>query len=175
MCAEDLSDGEEVFPKEIAKWNSNDLMDKIEAADTEDAPGRTLRSTHWEQQLSPVPARPTICLCLCLFLLGELFQEMSVDYDRGTSEERMDEVGFTHTIYSGRVSCWEMSEKTDTVYFLFIYSSKMSASVLFKGVESVMAKSSLDSSSKCRQGFKSKTIQPHYLSITTVPKICLMI
>lgn len=57
---EDLSDGEEVFPKEIAKWNSNDLMDKIEAADTEDAP-------------------------------GELFQEMSVDYDRGTSEERMDE------------------------------------------------------------------------------------
>uniref|UniRef100_A0A7N6FKT4 DDHD domain-containing protein n=1 Tax=Anabas testudineus TaxID=64144 RepID=A0A7N6FKT4_ANATE len=28
---EDLSDGEEVFPKEIAKWNSNDLMDKIEA------------------------------------------------------------------------------------------------------------------------------------------------
>uniref|UniRef100_A0A7N6ARI4 DDHD domain-containing protein n=1 Tax=Anabas testudineus TaxID=64144 RepID=A0A7N6ARI4_ANATE len=28
---EDLSDGEEVFPKEIAKWNSNDLMDKIES------------------------------------------------------------------------------------------------------------------------------------------------
>lgn len=37
--AEDLSDGEEVFPKEIAKWNSNDLMDKIEAADTEETPG----------------------------------------------------------------------------------------------------------------------------------------
>uniref|UniRef100_A0A672ZYK7 Phosphatidylinositol transfer protein membrane associated 2 n=1 Tax=Sphaeramia orbicularis TaxID=375764 RepID=A0A672ZYK7_9TELE len=36
---EDLSDGEEVFPKEIAKWNSNDLMDKIEAADTEETPG----------------------------------------------------------------------------------------------------------------------------------------
>uniref|UniRef100_A0A7N6FK93 DDHD domain-containing protein n=1 Tax=Anabas testudineus TaxID=64144 RepID=A0A7N6FK93_ANATE len=35
---EDLSDGEEVFPKEIAKWNSNDLMDKIEAADTEETP-----------------------------------------------------------------------------------------------------------------------------------------
>uniref|UniRef100_A0A8C7F9I6 Phosphatidylinositol transfer protein membrane associated 2 n=1 Tax=Oncorhynchus kisutch TaxID=8019 RepID=A0A8C7F9I6_ONCKI len=30
---EDLSDDEQVFPKEIAKWNSNDLMDKIEAAD----------------------------------------------------------------------------------------------------------------------------------------------
>uniref|UniRef100_A0A8C2WH79 Phosphatidylinositol transfer protein membrane associated 2 n=1 Tax=Cyclopterus lumpus TaxID=8103 RepID=A0A8C2WH79_CYCLU len=28
---EDLSDSEEVLPKEIAKWNSNELMDKIEA------------------------------------------------------------------------------------------------------------------------------------------------
>uniref|UniRef100_A0A7N8XV31 Phosphatidylinositol transfer protein membrane associated 2 n=1 Tax=Mastacembelus armatus TaxID=205130 RepID=A0A7N8XV31_9TELE len=46
---EDLSDGEEVFPKEITKWNSNDLMDKIEA-------------------------------------------EMTVDYERATSEERLDEV-----------------------------------------------------------------------------------
>ncbi|XP_064867653.1 membrane-associated phosphatidylinositol transfer protein 2-like isoform X4 [Oncorhynchus nerka] len=36
---EDLSDDEQVFPKEIAKWNSNDLMDKIEAADAEDNPG----------------------------------------------------------------------------------------------------------------------------------------
>uniref|UniRef100_A0A665WCK1 Phosphatidylinositol transfer protein membrane associated 2 n=1 Tax=Echeneis naucrates TaxID=173247 RepID=A0A665WCK1_ECHNA len=35
---EDLSDGEEVFPKEITKWNSNDLMDKIEAADAEETP-----------------------------------------------------------------------------------------------------------------------------------------
>uniref|UniRef100_A0A8D3B249 DDHD domain-containing protein n=1 Tax=Scophthalmus maximus TaxID=52904 RepID=A0A8D3B249_SCOMX len=49
---EDLSDGEEVFPKEIAKWNSNDLMDKIETR----------------------------------------FKEMTVDYERATSEERLDEV-----------------------------------------------------------------------------------
>ncbi|XP_070759904.1 membrane-associated phosphatidylinositol transfer protein 2-like isoform X3 [Enoplosus armatus] len=57
---EDLSDGEEVLPKEITKWNSNDLMDKIEAADTEGTP-------------------------------GELFKEMTVDYERATSEERLDE------------------------------------------------------------------------------------
>uniref|UniRef100_A0A8D3CHQ8 DDHD domain-containing protein n=1 Tax=Scophthalmus maximus TaxID=52904 RepID=A0A8D3CHQ8_SCOMX len=38
---EDLSDGEEVFPKEIAKWNSNDLMDKIETADAEETQGTT--------------------------------------------------------------------------------------------------------------------------------------
>ncbi|XP_072243981.1 membrane-associated phosphatidylinositol transfer protein 2-like isoform X4 [Leuresthes tenuis] len=57
---EDFSDGEEVFPKEIAKWNSNDLMDKIEAADTEET-------------------------------TGELFKEMTVDYDRATNEDRLDE------------------------------------------------------------------------------------
>ncbi|XP_029916359.1 membrane-associated phosphatidylinositol transfer protein 2-like isoform X5 [Myripristis murdjan] len=57
---EDFSDNEEVFPKEIAKWNSNDLMDKIEAADTEGTP-------------------------------GELYKEMTVDYERAASEERLDE------------------------------------------------------------------------------------
>ncbi|XP_063754036.1 membrane-associated phosphatidylinositol transfer protein 2 isoform X3 [Eleginops maclovinus] len=57
---EDLSDSEDVMPKEITKWNSNDLMDKIEAADTEETP-------------------------------GELFKEMTVDYERATSEERLDE------------------------------------------------------------------------------------
>ncbi|XP_014911462.1 membrane-associated phosphatidylinositol transfer protein 2-like isoform X7 [Poecilia latipinna] len=56
---EDLSDGEEVFPKEIAKWNSNDFMDKIETVDTEESP--------------------------------ENFKEMSVDYDRASSEDRLDE------------------------------------------------------------------------------------
>ncbi|XP_060926875.1 membrane-associated phosphatidylinositol transfer protein 2-like isoform X1 [Limanda limanda] len=57
---EDLSDNEEVFPKEIAKWNSNDLMDKIDAADTEDA-------------------------------TGEMYKEMTGDYERATSEDRLDE------------------------------------------------------------------------------------
>ncbi|XP_074527049.1 membrane-associated phosphatidylinositol transfer protein 2-like isoform X5 [Halichoeres trimaculatus] len=59
---EDFSDSEEVLPKEIAKWNSNDLMDKIEAADTEETP-------------------------------GELFKEMTVDYERSASEDRLDEMG----------------------------------------------------------------------------------
>ncbi|XP_074493990.1 membrane-associated phosphatidylinositol transfer protein 2-like isoform X4 [Sebastes fasciatus] len=57
---EDLSDGEEVFPKEISKWNSNEMMDKIEAEDAEEAP-------------------------------GELLKEMAVEYERATSEERLDE------------------------------------------------------------------------------------
>uniref|UniRef100_A0A8B9KLU5 Phosphatidylinositol transfer protein membrane associated 2 n=1 Tax=Astyanax mexicanus TaxID=7994 RepID=A0A8B9KLU5_ASTMX len=39
---EDFSDNEEIFPKEIAKWNSNDLMDKIEAGDLEESTGDEL-------------------------------------------------------------------------------------------------------------------------------------
>ncbi|KAM8760385.1 membrane-associated phosphatidylinositol transfer protein 2-like isoform 8-T10 [Acanthopagrus schlegelii] len=58
---EDLSDGEEVLPKEISKWNSNDLMDKIEAGEAEETP-------------------------------GELFKEMTMDYERAASEERLDEM-----------------------------------------------------------------------------------
>ncbi|XP_019362702.1 PREDICTED: membrane-associated phosphatidylinositol transfer protein 2 isoform X8 [Gavialis gangeticus] len=33
---EDLSDNEELFPKEITKWSSNDLMDKIETPECDD-------------------------------------------------------------------------------------------------------------------------------------------
>ncbi|KAI1901187.1 hypothetical protein AGOR_G00057600 [Albula goreensis] len=45
---EDLSDSEEVFPKEITKWSSNDLMDKIEAADTEEAQGELYQESPGE-------------------------------------------------------------------------------------------------------------------------------
>uniref|UniRef100_A0A673KET2 Membrane-associated phosphatidylinositol transfer protein 2-like n=1 Tax=Sinocyclocheilus rhinocerous TaxID=307959 RepID=A0A673KET2_9TELE len=36
---EDFSDNEEIFAKEITKWSSNDLMDKIETAEAEEAQG----------------------------------------------------------------------------------------------------------------------------------------
>ncbi|XP_064025051.1 membrane-associated phosphatidylinositol transfer protein 2 isoform X5 [Pogoniulus pusillus] len=36
---EDLSDNEEMFPKEITKWSSNDLMDKIESPECDDVQG----------------------------------------------------------------------------------------------------------------------------------------
>uniref|UniRef100_A0A8C8H2I9 DDHD domain-containing protein n=1 Tax=Oncorhynchus tshawytscha TaxID=74940 RepID=A0A8C8H2I9_ONCTS len=50
---EDLSGDEEVFPKEIAKWNSNDLMDKIESADAEDTPGMERSDLSSQQCLQP--------------------------------------------------------------------------------------------------------------------------
>ncbi|KAJ8415563.1 hypothetical protein AAFF_G00425430 [Aldrovandia affinis] len=45
---EDFSDTEEVFPKEITKWNSNELMDKIEAADAEEAQGELYQESAGE-------------------------------------------------------------------------------------------------------------------------------
>uniref|UniRef100_A0A3B4CGK1 DDHD domain-containing protein n=1 Tax=Pygocentrus nattereri TaxID=42514 RepID=A0A3B4CGK1_PYGNA len=37
---EDLSDSEEIFSKEITKWSSNDLMDKIETAEADESQSR---------------------------------------------------------------------------------------------------------------------------------------
>uniref|UniRef100_A0AAQ5YHI8 DDHD domain-containing protein n=1 Tax=Amphiprion ocellaris TaxID=80972 RepID=A0AAQ5YHI8_AMPOC len=38
---EDFSDNDEMFSKEITKWSSNDLMDKIETIEVDEAQGRT--------------------------------------------------------------------------------------------------------------------------------------
>lgn len=37
---EDFSDNEEIFVKDITKWSSNDLMDKIETIEVDEAQGR---------------------------------------------------------------------------------------------------------------------------------------
>lgn len=39
LFKEDPSENEEVFPKEITKWSSNDLMDKIETHEPGEVPG----------------------------------------------------------------------------------------------------------------------------------------
>lgn len=39
FLAEDFSD-EEMFAKDITKWSSNDLMDKIETIEVDEAQGR---------------------------------------------------------------------------------------------------------------------------------------
>lgn len=40
FLAEDFSDNEELFAKDITKWSSNDLMDKIETIEVDEAQGR---------------------------------------------------------------------------------------------------------------------------------------
>nr|XP_058896620.1 membrane-associated phosphatidylinositol transfer protein 2 isoform X2 [Kogia breviceps] len=42
---EDLSDSEDMFPEDISKWNSNDLMDKIESPEPEDTPDGLYRQS----------------------------------------------------------------------------------------------------------------------------------
>lgn len=37
--AEDFSDNEEMFAKDMTKWSSNDLMDKIETIEVDEAQG----------------------------------------------------------------------------------------------------------------------------------------
>uniref|UniRef100_A0A9J8AGC0 Phosphatidylinositol transfer protein membrane associated 2 n=1 Tax=Cyprinus carpio carpio TaxID=630221 RepID=A0A9J8AGC0_CYPCA len=45
---EDFSDNEEIFVKEITKWSSNDLMDKIETAEAEEAQARSGVEGLWD-------------------------------------------------------------------------------------------------------------------------------
>ncbi|KAG5840208.1 hypothetical protein ANANG_G00186400 [Anguilla anguilla] len=49
---EDLSDNEEAFPKEITKWSSNELMDKIEGTDAEEVQGELYPESGGEYTLT---------------------------------------------------------------------------------------------------------------------------
>uniref|UniRef100_A0A8D2LIY3 Phosphatidylinositol transfer protein membrane associated 2 n=1 Tax=Varanus komodoensis TaxID=61221 RepID=A0A8D2LIY3_VARKO len=74
---EGLSENEEVFPKEISKWSSNDLMDKIETPESEEAPGNFFleRNIVWDsnpftdETVTPV-APPSKIHVLLLVLHG---------------------------------------------------------------------------------------------------------
>ncbi|XP_057241611.1 membrane-associated phosphatidylinositol transfer protein 2 isoform X4 [Malurus melanocephalus] len=57
---EDLSDNEEMFPKEITKWSSNDLMDKIETAECDDVQGDLYQETPAEYQVGSSVERLSI-------------------------------------------------------------------------------------------------------------------
>ncbi|XP_065548509.1 membrane-associated phosphatidylinositol transfer protein 2 isoform X9 [Lathamus discolor] len=57
---EDLSDNEEMFPKEITKWSSNDLMDKIETAECDDVQGDLYHETSTEYHVGSSVERLSI-------------------------------------------------------------------------------------------------------------------
>uniref|UniRef100_A0A8C6XME7 Phosphatidylinositol transfer protein membrane associated 2 n=1 Tax=Naja naja TaxID=35670 RepID=A0A8C6XME7_NAJNA len=77
---EDISENEEVFPKEITKWSSNDLMDKIEAAETDEVPGNLFRGpmdnpldlnlVSFQDEAAPPLAQPSQIHVLLLVLHG---------------------------------------------------------------------------------------------------------
>ncbi|XP_063271645.1 membrane-associated phosphatidylinositol transfer protein 2 isoform X5 [Prinia subflava] len=57
---EDLSDNEEMFPKEITKWSSNDLMDKIETPECDDVQGDLFQETSAEYHVGSSVERLSI-------------------------------------------------------------------------------------------------------------------
>ncbi|XP_064378075.1 membrane-associated phosphatidylinositol transfer protein 2 isoform X5 [Dromaius novaehollandiae] len=57
---EDLSDNEEMFPKEITKWSSNDLMDKIETPECDDVQGDLYQETAAEYRVASSVERLSI-------------------------------------------------------------------------------------------------------------------
>ncbi|KAM6246791.1 membrane-associated phosphatidylinositol transfer protein 2 isoform 6-T12 [Porphyrio hochstetteri] len=57
---EDLSDNEEMFPKEITKWSSNDLMDKIETPECDDVQGDLYHETSAEYDVGSSVERLSI-------------------------------------------------------------------------------------------------------------------
>uniref|UniRef100_A0A671N3C8 Membrane-associated phosphatidylinositol transfer protein 2-like n=1 Tax=Sinocyclocheilus anshuiensis TaxID=1608454 RepID=A0A671N3C8_9TELE len=70
---EDFSDNEEIFAKDITKWSSNDLMDKIETAEAEEAQGTLGLSSpiRHDLRLSPIDSEePSKIHVLILVLHG---------------------------------------------------------------------------------------------------------
>ncbi|XP_054248694.1 membrane-associated phosphatidylinositol transfer protein 2 isoform X3 [Indicator indicator] len=57
---EDLSDNEEMFTKEITKWSSNDLMDKIESPECDDVQGDLYHETSAEYHVGSSVERLSI-------------------------------------------------------------------------------------------------------------------
>uniref|UniRef100_A0A8D2QSA5 Phosphatidylinositol transfer protein membrane associated 2 n=1 Tax=Zosterops lateralis melanops TaxID=1220523 RepID=A0A8D2QSA5_ZOSLA len=57
---EDFSDNEEMFPKEITKWSSNDLMDKIETPECDDVQGDLYQETSAEYHVGSSVERLSI-------------------------------------------------------------------------------------------------------------------
>lgn len=58
---EDFSDNEEIFVKDITKWSSNDLMDKIETIEVDEAQGRTPWRGKNDQELTSHSLLMNVC------------------------------------------------------------------------------------------------------------------
>uniref|UniRef100_A0A8C7Z8K9 Phosphatidylinositol transfer protein membrane associated 2 n=1 Tax=Oryzias sinensis TaxID=183150 RepID=A0A8C7Z8K9_9TELE len=59
---EALSDNEDIFSKEITKWSSNDLMDKIETMEVDDAPGQFSSVNVSKMKQCPQPSKTHVLI-----------------------------------------------------------------------------------------------------------------
>uniref|UniRef100_A0A8C1RPK6 Phosphatidylinositol transfer protein membrane associated 2 n=1 Tax=Cyprinus carpio TaxID=7962 RepID=A0A8C1RPK6_CYPCA len=82
---EDLSDNEDIFAKEITKWNSNDLMDKIDTAEAEESQGDYQESGGEFSGTASVDRLNEVCLQLCIFL-------SPYSYDEGCLSNSQDHI-----------------------------------------------------------------------------------
>uniref|UniRef100_W5KNX2 Phosphatidylinositol transfer protein membrane associated 2 n=1 Tax=Astyanax mexicanus TaxID=7994 RepID=W5KNX2_ASTMX len=107
---EDFSDNEEIFPKEIAKWNSNDLMDKIEAGDLEESTGAynlyskqgdvntitsafdTVMHVHYPSALGHVAIRLVPCPPICAEAFSLVSNLSPYSYDEGCLSSSQDHI-----------------------------------------------------------------------------------
>uniref|UniRef100_A0A8C1RNW0 Phosphatidylinositol transfer protein membrane associated 2 n=1 Tax=Cyprinus carpio TaxID=7962 RepID=A0A8C1RNW0_CYPCA len=94
---EDLSDNEDIFAKEITKWNSNDLMDKIDTAEAEESQGDYQESGGEFSGTASVDRLNEVCLQLCIFMpscvLIQCIRLLSpYSYDEGCLSNSQDHI-----------------------------------------------------------------------------------
>lgn len=96
---EDLSDSEDMFPKDITKWNSNDLMDKMESPELEDTQGKYPRAAWhpvlWGLGSLPFGAPQRHQFTALLLLADSLYRPSGPEFRVASSVEQLNiiEVG----------------------------------------------------------------------------------
>uniref|UniRef100_A0A3P9H2G2 Phosphatidylinositol transfer protein membrane associated 2 n=1 Tax=Oryzias latipes TaxID=8090 RepID=A0A3P9H2G2_ORYLA len=116
---EALSDNEDIFSKEITKWSSNDLMDKIETMEVDDAPGQfssvnvlkmkvlhskqadvntlsgafeTVMRVHYPAALGRIAIRMVPCPAVCVEAFSLVSNLSPYSYDEGCLSSSQDHI-----------------------------------------------------------------------------------
>uniref|UniRef100_A0A3P9L0A6 Phosphatidylinositol transfer protein membrane associated 2 n=1 Tax=Oryzias latipes TaxID=8090 RepID=A0A3P9L0A6_ORYLA len=116
---EALSDNEDIFSKEITKWSSNDLMDKIETIEVDDAPGQfssvtvlkmkvlhskqadintlsgafeTVMRVHYPAGLGRIAIRMVPCPAVCVEAFSLVSNLSPYSYDEGCLSSSQDHI-----------------------------------------------------------------------------------
>uniref|UniRef100_A0A8C0VQN1 Phosphatidylinositol transfer protein membrane associated 2 n=1 Tax=Cyanistes caeruleus TaxID=156563 RepID=A0A8C0VQN1_CYACU len=96
---EDLSDNEEMFPKEITKWSSNDLMDKIETPECDDVQGNSFPSTNCMCYFTDESVQPLMQPSKIHVLLLVLHGGNILDSGSGDQSSKQGDVNTITTVF----------------------------------------------------------------------------
>uniref|UniRef100_A0A3Q2CKA1 Phosphatidylinositol transfer protein membrane associated 2 n=1 Tax=Cyprinodon variegatus TaxID=28743 RepID=A0A3Q2CKA1_CYPVA len=97
---EDLSDNEEMFSKEITKWSSNDLMDKIETIEnnkqgdvnTLSGAFETVMRVHYPTALGRIAIRMVPCPAICVEAFSLVSNLSPYSYDESCLSSSQDHI-----------------------------------------------------------------------------------